>query len=85
MQEITKRCQSCGTPLETNLPHLRNCEFNKSTTFKTNSNFVASRAQIDLVCQLSQQLGYDTENYKLQSITMSECSKLIESLLLEVK
>lgn len=79
--DIVTRCPDCGSL--PHLKHLRNCKSHGNSDFKTGTNNAATRAQLDFVSDLISQLGYDEEDYKLDAITSTECSKLIEQLISE--
>lgn len=78
---MEKRCPDCGSP--SNLKHLRNCKSYGSPDFKFGTNAAATRGQLDLVSDLIKQLGYNEEDYNLNVITATQCSKLIDELLSE--
>lgn len=80
MEKVT-RCPDCGSP--PHLKHLRNCKSYGNADFKPGTIILATRAQLDFVSDLISQLGYSEEDYKLDTITSAECSKLIEQLVAE--
>ena len=75
------RCPDCGSPAK--LKHLRNCKTYGNPDFKLGTNAAATRGQLDLVSDLIKQLGYNEDDYNLNVITSTQCSKLIEELLFE--
>ena len=77
----TDRCPDCGSPVT--MKHLRNCKTNGSTSFRSNSNDTATRAQLDLVGDLIKGLGYNEDDYNLDVINSLACGKLIEQLIAE--